>query len=411
VVAESASRSVAKAQHLHWVDWLKVLAILGVFYYHSAMIFAMAPWMIANRERSVALTVVAGTGFFFGMPLLFLLSGAASTFAVRTRSVIGFVRLRFARLVIPMVAGFIVLSPLQAWFVLASKGQSQPFWDYFPTFFVGIQWYLNPRWFGTYGYHLWFLGFLFLYSVLIVPLILALRRPTGHRLVSRLADLSDKPGGLFAFVLPLAAVQIALRARFPWYQDWTDFLYLLVFFAWGYVILSERRFVDIIARRAASNLVIAVAVGLGFALLAGYGLIRQWELYPGYSPGFMAYEVIRTTVIWAWVLFLLAFAIHRLNFTNRFLKYSSEAVMPFYVLHHPVIVVVGYFVIQWPANLWFKHGVITLAALAATVAIYEVAIRRFAPMRWFFGMRPLPPRRPAPVASPPVAISLRKRHA
>lgn len=375
--------------HVHWLDWLKVLAVLGVFYYHSAMIFVNAPWMIANRDRSSVLTVIAGIGFFFGMPLLFLLSGGASYFAVRSRSIGKFVQLRFLRLMVPMIVGFIILSPLQAWFVEASKGVSQPFWDYYPQFFVGIQWFLNPRWFGTYGYHLWFLGFLFIYSLLILPLIIGLRRPGGNRLLGKLADLSDKPGGLFAFVVPLAAVQIALRARFPWYQDWTDFLYLFVFFACGYVILREPRFEGIIARRAANTLGIAVTVGLMFGLLAGYGLLRQWEMYPGYSPGFMTYEVLRTSVIWAWVLFLVAFGIHRLDFRNRFLDYSSEAVMPFYVLHHPVIVMIGYFVIQWPMNLWIKHGVITAAALVTTVAIYEVAIRRFPAMRWFFGMRPL----------------------
>ncbi len=400
----------AASQHIYWLDWLKVLAVLGVFYYHSAMIFVLAPWMLANKERSTVLTVIAGMGFFFGMPLLFLLSGAASHFAVRSRRVLAFIQLRFWRLCIPMIAGFIVLSPLQAWFVLASKGGSRPFWDYYPQFFVGIQWFLNPRWFGTYGYHLWFLGFLFLYSILLVPVILVLRRPRARAMLGRLADLCQKPAGLFVFVPPLAAVQIALRARFPWYQDWTDFLYLFVFFAFGYIILTEPRFEGIIARNARSTLLLALTVGATFALLAGYGWLRQWELYPGYSPGFMVYEVLRTAVIWSWVLFLVAFGIHRLNFGNRFLTYSSEAVMPFYVLHHPVIVVIGYFVIQWQLNLWIKHGLITVAALIITVGIYELFIRRVSAMRWVFGMRP---RRvatvmPAPVLAP---AALRSRHA
>jgi len=123
----------------------------------------------------------------------------------------------------------------------------------------------------------------------------------------------------------------------------------------------------------------------------------------------MVYEVLRTAVIWSWVLFLVAFGIHRLNFGNRFLAYSSEAVMPFYVLHHPVIVVIGYFVIQWPLNLWIKHGLITLAALIATVGIYELLIRRVGTMRWVFGMRPRKATAvPAPVLAP---AALRSSHA
>jgi glucan biosynthesis protein C len=46
-------------------------------------------------------------------------------------------------------------------------------------------------------------------------------------------------------------------------------------------------------------------------------------------------------------------------------------------------------VIQWSTSMWVKHAVITLAALATTVALYEVGVRHFAATRWLFGMRPL----------------------
>ncbi|HYM50954.1 MAG TPA: acyltransferase family protein [Candidatus Limnocylindrales bacterium] len=411
MAAHASTAPAAGRGHVHWVDWLKVLAVLGVFYYHSAMPFVLAPWMITNQDRSVVLTVIAGTGFYFGMPLLFLLSGAASSFAVRSRTTAAFLRLRFTRLVIPMIAGFLILSPIQAYFVLASKGTAEPLWQYYPHFFTTMQWFWNPRWFGTYGYHLWFLAFLFLYSVLIVPLIVLARRPDGRRSLSRFADLCDRPLGLLLFVVPLVLVQIALRARFPWYQDWTDFLYLFVFFACGYVILTQPRFEDIIARRAGALFRFALGLAVLFTLVTGPDLIRHWELTPSFSVGWVAYQVVRTTGIWALVVALLAFGIRHLDYRTRLLDYASEAVMPFYVLHHPVIVVIGSFVLQANANLWVKHAVLTTTALACTLVIYELGVRRFAPMRWFFGMRPLP--RPARPAEPitPVRLALGGSHA
>lgn len=379
-----------RGSHVYWVDWLKVLAVLGVFFYHSTMIFVLAPWMLTNDEHSAALTLVAGTGFFFGMPLLFLLSGAASVFALRSRSLATFLRLRFARLVLPLVAGLALLSPLQAYFVQASKGSHQPIWQYFPTFFDSIQLFWNPRWFGTYGYHLWFLAFLFLYSVLAVPIFAWLRHPSGRGFLQKLADVGERPAGLLVFVIPLLLAQISLRARFPWYQDWTDFAYLFVFFVCGYLLLAEPRFPSIIRRRAPITLSLSLGAGALALLLFTPGWFVQWEKYPGYAPGFVGYELIRTMLVWSVVVCVLAIGIRFLDFRNRFLDYASEGVMPFYVLHHPVIVGIGFYVISWRASLWLKFGVITVTSLAATVLIYELAIRRFQVMRWLFGMRPLP---------------------
>lgn len=397
--------------HVHWVDWLKVLAVLGVFYYHSTMIFVLAPWMLANDERSQVLTVIAGSGFFFGMPLLFLLSGSASVFALRSRSIGEFLRLRFARLVLPLIAGLALLSPFQAYFVQASKGYQQPIWQYFPTFFQTIEVFWNPRWFGAYGYHLWFLAFLFLYSVLAVPLFVGLRLPSGQRLVHKLAHLSERPGGLLIFVIPLVLAQVTLRARFPWYQDWTDFTYLFVFFALGYILLAEGRFERIIRRRGLATLCLALVVGALVLLVVTPGWFIQWEKYPGYAPGFVAYEFIRTVLVWAVIVFVLYIGIRFLNSRNRFLDYASEGVMPFYVLHHPVIVAIGFYVIQWHVNLWVKYGVIIVTAFIATVLIYELAIRRFRVMRWVFGMRPLPKTKPLITLKSPVLGSVTKQAA
>jgi glucans biosynthesis protein C len=397
-------------EHLHWVDWLKVLAVAGVFYYHSAMIFVLAPWMIANRDRSLILTGIAGLGFFFGMPLLFLLSGAASVFALRSRSTAEFVRLRFVRLVIPLLVGLALLSPLQAYFVAASKGYGEPVWQYYPQFYATIKVFWDPRWFGAYGYHLWFLAFLFLYSLLALPVFIGLRRPAGRRVLRKLADFCEHPAGLFVFVVPLVLVQVSLRAKFPWYQDWTDFVYLLIFFTCGYVILAEPRFQAILRRYGPSTLGLALALGAVFLILMTPGWFIRWEQYPGYAPGYVAYEFIRTTLVWAVLVFLLYVGIRFLNFRNRFLDYASEAVMPFYVLHHPVIVIVGFYVIQWSTNLWVKHAVITLTALAVTVALYEIGVRRFAATRWLFGMRPpdKPLRIQPPVAGTGTPVSLQR---
>lgn len=388
------------ARRLHWLDWLKVLVVLGVFYYHSAMLFVYAPWLLSNPQKSMALSIFAGWGYTFGMPLLFLLSGAGAWFALRSNPARRFVALRFERLVIPMLAGLVLLSPLQAWFSIAAKGrQTVDLPQYYIAFLSGMHLWFSPRWFGFYGYHLWFLGFLFVYSVLALPVMLWLR--AGGRWVAEgLGWLAAKPGGIALFAFPLALVQGLLRPHYPWYQDWADFFYWLVFFAYGYLFLCDKRFLAGIRRRGPWALLGIALSGLAILPATLTGQVMRWEADPTYSVVALGYLFARCLMAWLWIIFLVWLGMRFLDHGSRFLDYAEEAVLPFYVLHHPVIVVIGFYVIGTSAGMWTKHLAITAAAFAVTVGLYEVGIRRWNPARRLFGLKP---RRPldSQAVSPP----------
>ena len=96
----------------------------------------------------------------------------------------------------------------------------------------------------------------------------------------------------------------------------------------------------------------------------------------------------RSLVSWCWVLGLLGTGARLLNFKKKFLDYASEAVLPFYILHQTVIVIIGYFVVQWNAGIGLKYLVIASSSFLAIVAIYELLIKRLPWLRFLFGMRP-----------------------
>jgi hypothetical protein len=64
------------------------------------------------------------------------------------------------------------------------------------------------------------------------------------------------------------------------------------------------------------------------------------------SPGFLGLQILRALNVWCWILALLGLGDRYLNFNNRFLSYANEAVLPFYILHQPLIVVIGFFIVQ-----------------------------------------------------------------
>jgi hypothetical protein len=76
-----------------------------------------------------------------------------------------------------------------------------------------------------------------------------------------------------------------------------------------------------------------------------------------------------------------------LNRSNQWLRYGQEAILPFYVLHHPAIIVIGYFVVQWPVGLLPKLLVVALGAFVVSLGLYQFIIRRIHLLRLMFGMK------------------------
>jgi peptidoglycan/LPS O-acetylase OafA/YrhL len=77
----------------------------------------------------------------------------------------------------------------------------------------------------------------------------------------------------------------------------------------------------------------------------------------------------------------------RLNFSNKLLVYGNETIMPFYLFHQPVIIVVAYFVVQWDAGILVKLLVIGISSLLILLGLIELLIRPFKPMRRLVGMK------------------------
>jgi peptidoglycan/LPS O-acetylase OafA/YrhL len=95
-----------------------------------------------------------------------------------------------------------------------------------------------------------------------------------------------------------------------------------------------------------------------------------------------------TVISWGWALFALYLAMKYLNFSNKWLVFGNETIMPFYLLHQPVIIVITYFVVQWDASILVKLLVVIFGSLLVTLGLIELLVRPFKPVRMLFGMKP-----------------------
>jgi hypothetical protein len=124
-----------------------------------------------------------------------------------------------------------------------------------------------------------------------------------------------------------------------------------------------------------------------FILVGGgaTGKIYEWLDTPG-SPGYVLYWTVWGINGWCWTLFVLYVGIRLLDFTNKWLVYGREMIVPFYLLHQPVIFVIAFFVVQWDTGTTLKYLAVVLSSLLVTLGPVEL-IKRIRVLRLLFGMK------------------------
>jgi hypothetical protein len=294
---------------------------------------------------------------------------------------------------VPLIFGILVLIPPQV-YVESVSGQSETvpafagsFIEFYPHYFDGF--YAFGGYFAWMGLHLWYLLVLFIFSLLTLPLFIFFKTEIGQRLISGLATWLTKPGLLFLLPAPLVIFEIALDPEglgFRNFGGWSPFIYL----GWliiGYILVAEARF-----ERAVRQHHLAAVVLAGLTITVG--LILYMSNEPAYgSPQYMLLSTLRIFNSWFWLLAILGLGLRYFNFNNKFLAYTSEASLPFYILHQTVIVVVGFFLMAWPLDVLPKYLILAAVSLIIIMTLYELLIKRFNGVRFLFGLRP---RRTAP---------------
>ena len=397
------------------IDWLRVVAILAIFFYHCARFFGPEGWHLKNAEQSDLVFVLrSGLIWMWVMELFFVLSGVGAWYALRSRTGGQYLWDRVKRLLIPLyTVGLFILMPPQAYFeAVTNGGYTGTFWEFLPRYYSSLPadvLGIAPRELQSPGFlvpfaftgHLWFLQFLFLISLVTLPLLLYLRTVPGQRRIERLAGWSDRRGGIFLFVIPLALVLICLRFLFSGGQTWADFFWYAIFFLVGYIMAADKRFTESIKRHGWICLALWI---LGFS---GVGLITSvlgYDPMPGdvpFSLTYVLFQIAWTITSWSAVVFMLSLGAKYLNFNNKVLAYANEAVLPFYLLHQTVILCVGWFVLGWGIGILPKYTIIAAISFVLIMALYQLLIRPFNIVRFFFGMRPK--KRPAKEPSVQVA--------
>lgn len=351
------------------LDWIRVIATFVVFLFHCFMFFNPFPWHVKNIELDtggiLVLSLFLGTWI---MPLFFMISGISVSLALQTRSIADFIRERFLRLGIPLLVGVFLLSPPQIYVERMSYGQfNGSFFDFIPHYFNGV--YLDFGQNGNFafhGLHLWYLLVLLIFSVTTVFLFKRIRSKTNMSLISFI---------LFPVLLFVSGL-IQTISLGGW-----DLIFYFVVFVGSYYFFANDGFRPALKKSITLHLIIAIATSVVF--------ISWFMLSPPTSGTYLdiLYFFIRTLSCYSWLMCIFYVGNKYLSFSNTFLKYGSEASMPFYVLHQPIIVLYGYLLkdIAWAIPL--KLVVLIILSFVTIMLIYHFVIQRNNMLRFLFGMK------------------------
>ncbi len=358
------------------IDWIRVLVFDILIIYHVGMFFVPWDWHIKNDEIVNWMRYPMAFVNQWRLPILFVVSGMGTRFAMSFRSGKQYMSERFKRLFIPLVAGILLIIPPQIYIERLANGQFLgSYFEFYPHFFEGIYPGGNFSW-----HHLWFLPYLLIMSLLATPLFLKWRNPENSFIKWMNTRLSRSPFNLYLFTIPLFFIEAFMEPLFPVTHaligDWYALTLYSFLFLYGFILVGTGKTFWVAAERIKWK---AMIIGL----VSFPGLLWFW--FNVDSSVFI--PTLKILNLWSWMLVIFGFCARYLNKEGKVVKYRNKAVYPFYILHQTITIILGYYLMNQPMHYSVKFVIMLIGTFGVSWLLYEFLIRRTAWLRPLFGVK------------------------
>ncbi|MDE3741039.1 acyltransferase family protein [Maribacter polysaccharolyticus] len=341
----------------HDIDWLRVLAIGLLLIYHIAIIFQ--PWamfigFIRSNELLEGLWKPMTMLNVWRIPLLFYVSGMGLYFAMKKRSWRQLLLERTMRILLPFLFGIVAITPLHM--------------------FIFQKYYNMPLGYFPHQGHLWFLGNIFVYVLVLLPFFYCLKQKGGGKLRKGLSLVMGHPGGplllSLVFVLETIVVRPQLFAMYA--QTWHGFFIGLLAFFFGFILMysGEAFWKTVLKWRW---LYFGMAVVL-------YGV--RYIMYETEAPGYLM--AIESN---CWIFWVFGLGHKNLNRPSALLGYLSKAAYPVYIIHMFVLYAGALLILPLEIPVVLKFLAITMFTGIGCFVLYESVVRRIYFLGPLFGMK------------------------
>ena len=343
------------------------------------MVFNTSTWSIKNEEQISWFDPIMRFFYLWRMPLLFMVSGVGTFFAIGYRTSMEYLKERTIRILIPFLIGVFTLIPIQVYIEKINDYDS--LYQFYMHLFDGVYPIGNFSW----NHHLWFLSYLFLISLILLPFLNFFRSHKYYKFRATLLRISSKKLGLNWLLAVLLITQFAAHELFIdkssfIFINWIKFFFYFIFFILGFVLISSDKLVEKVEQQKKLYLIQTILFST-FLISIKYVFINRMTIE-------YLQEITKIIVTLSVGLTVLGYARKYLNKDSKYRKDMNEAIYPFYLLQQPAIVIVGYFVIQWNLPILFKILLLSILSFGLIISIYWFIIRPFNILRVIFGLKP-----------------------
>ena len=339
------------------IDWLRVIAIGLLLIYHISIVFQ--PWalfiaFIQSNESLEMLWKPMSMLNVWRIPLLFYVSGMGLYFAMRKRTWQQLLLERTKRILLPFVFGIVAIVPLHM--------------------MLFLQYYRLPISYDLQQGHLWFLGNIFIYVLLLFPIFFYLKKHANGTFQKRLSKFMSYPiAPLVIAVFFVIEVELIAPQQFSLYAEtWHGFFMGLLAFFFGYIVVySGQNFWNMVLKWK------WLYLGVGIILFS-IRMIQFGSEIPGYV------FAIESN---AWIFGLLGLSYTYLNKPSKILNYLSKAAYPIYIIHMFVLYAASSLILPLSMNGYLKFISMVLFTFLGCYGIYELCIRRINFVKPLFGLQ------------------------
>lgn len=374
---------------LFFLDWLRIIAFFVLILFHVGMYYVSWGFHIKSPYASPTIEPLMMLTSPWRLSLLFMISGVASAFMLKKLAPRQFVRQRSHRLLLPLLFGMLVIVPPQSYLEAVEKAAYQGSYIEFMTFYLkAYQGFCDkdgclilPTW-----NHLWFVMYLWVYTVLFGILMWALGE--------RYELLAERCGrflqGWKLMLVPIALLALARIGLIDHFaptnnliRDWYNHAQYFPLFLLGALVARQRNFWQ------ALDAMRWPALGLALACWALIVVDMHWPA--GKTMAFDKVfwrnvgDVLHAACQWAAIVAACGFAHRHLQFDSAKRRYLAQAVFPVYILHQTLFIIMAHAFKPALMPPLLEGVILVLLTLILSLAGFE-AVHRVAWLRPLFGL-------------------------
>lgn len=339
----------------HYIDNLRWIILLILIPYHTSMawnVWGEPNYIFFEGNKSISSIIVFFSPYF--MPLLFVLAGVSTKFALQKRTNKEYIIERVKRLFVPFLFGTIFLMPVMAY--IADKFNCSYNGGFFPHYVIFFTKYTDLT--GADGGfsvgQFWFIFYLLIISIVSVGIFTLIRK------------VNFKPQKEIPFWLVLV-----LGLPLPLLSEWlsiggkslAEYTYLFLI---GYYVFADEKIIS----KAEKNGWLLFGIGLVTTILNVYLFIWAEKEFV------LLNTVTKYLSEWVMIIALIGLAKKYLDFNGKVSNYMNKRSFLFYIYHFIWVVLFQYILYDVvESQIWVLFTGTVLLSYLATFVCCEISIR------------------------------------